>query len=550
VSFRLTSVASDRDLRRAESAKDAAGSATGAAASSPQYVVPHWLSIYFYDYQDLYDTPFGSLKTSHRDDTSRNRNEEFVSLSSVKLFDFFDLSFFQSSPHTCPPTRQPFYPSSSSASSGAPATVVREVPPPLKPKWFDAYDATVFGPPNQAIGVIPAMIQQQQLQQMQQQSKQQQQQGDHHSQNHASTTQGDPYRIVTPQGNGTPITPDSAISTKSPNSAIPRSPNPSNNIQPTMKPSPSSLTLPPQSSSGLQVGGSSDGSKQRGLTSQPSSGKKKSGASAGGSQDIAAGAAGENLTASGSLARTQSTTSGPNVLLQMHMQGAQTTKTAFQSRWGHLFGHLYATLDHLHNPLRPNWKSLCQPAVLPLTTDYWPSATELRLNYFEYNHTLALVHNQNDYNNNTAALLEEITCQRQAQDYQHIVSDEIPLPKNASSQTVMYFSLRNQVHQITMDKRTNTIDVRRHVHKRVIQDLQLVKFPYAYFLWSPHANAFLPVRREIEPNRDEMKWSEADSLLCDKYSAELTEEMKYRRNQSVAEQHEMQRSTVEWFVCC
>ena len=53
----------------------------------------------------------------------------------------------------------------------------------------------------------------------------------------------------------------------------------------------------------------------------------------------------------------------------------------------------------LHNPLRPNWKSLCQPAVLPLTTDYWRAQAELRLNYSEYNHTLVLVQNQNDYNN-------------------------------------------------------------------------------------------------------------------------------------------------------
>lgn len=193
------------------------------------------------------------------------------------------------------------------------------------------------------------------------------------------------------------------------------------------------------------------------------------------------------------------------------------------------------------------------------------------MNYFEYNHTLALLQNQNDYNNSlsqlfifhtsrgierasrpylvtdihfslrfvclisdTGALLEEVICQRIAQDYQHIVSDEIPLPKDAKNVTVMYFSLRNQVHQITMDKRTNTIDVRRHVHKRVFQDhLKLVKFPYSYFLWSPHTASFVGVQRDIEPNRDELKWSDADNLLCDRYSQDLTEAMKYRRNQSV-----------------
>jgi hypothetical protein len=61
--------------------------------------------------------------------------------------------------------------------------------------------------------------------------------------------------------------------------------------------------------------------------------------------------------------------------------------------------------------------------------------------------------------------------------------------------------------------------------------LSISKFPYAYFLWSSHTDSFLPVQRDIEPNRDEMKWSDSDNLLCDQYSADLTEEMKYRRNQ-------------------
>jgi hypothetical protein len=223
-------------------------------------------------------------------------------------------------------------------------------------------------------------------------------------------------------------------------------------------------------------------------------------------------------------------TSGPNVALQQHLTlGNKIISTAFQTRWGHLFGHLYATLDHLHNPLRPNWKSLCQPAVLPLTTDYWPSPLELRKDYSEYNHTLALVQNQNDYNNDMSALLEEMICQRQAQDYQHIVSDQVPTPKPGT--VVFYFSLRNQIHTITWNRAQNIIDVRRHIHKRVLLDRAIVKFPYEYSLWSPHVRAFLRVRRDMEPSCDDPMWSNADNVLCDAHSsADLSDGLKYRRN--------------------
>jgi len=227
--------------------------------------------------------------------------------------------------------------------------------------------------------------------------------------------------------------------------------------------------------------------------------------------------------------------------------------------------------------------------VLPLTTDYWPAQAELRLNYSEYNHTLVLVQNQNDYNNgglsakggregrtgggethaarlegrrrgkrgkrktsgslslsaraprrcpliapDMSALLEEMICQRQAQDYQHIVSDLVPPAKPGTS--VYYFSLRNQVHAITWDKRSNTIDVRRHIHKRVIQDRKLVKFPYSYFLYSAHTGSFVNVQRDMEPNRDDPPWSYADNVLCDAhfYADDLSEGLKYRRIQSVA----------------
>ena len=85
----------------------------------------------------------------------------------------------------------------------------------------------------------------------------------------------------------------------------------------------------------------------------------------------------------------------------------------FARRWAHLFSLREDGRSSLL--FQPNWKSLCKPAMLPLTVDYLQSAEELRLNYVEYNYTLTL----SDEHDNEA-LLEEIICQRQAQDYQNV----------------------------------------------------------------------------------------------------------------------------------
>jgi len=191
-------------------------------------------------------------------------------------------------------------------------------------------------------------------------------------------------------------------------------------------------------------------------------------------------------------------------------------------------------LSDLHNPLRPNWKSLCQPAVLPLTTEYWPTRDELKL-YSEYNHTLALVLDQNDYNNNMQALLDELICHRQAQDYQHCVSELCPPAKPGT--VVYYFSLRNQIHTLTWSKALDTISVQRLIHNRVVNKAQerlLDKFPYNYYLWSPHQGEFLKVSRDMERSCDDPPWSYADNVLCDAHaSTNLKDGLKYRTNQSV-----------------
>ena len=70
-----------------------------------------------------------------------------------------------------------------------------------------------------------------------------------------------------------------------------------------------------------------------------------------------------------------------------------------------------------------NWKSFCKPAILPLTTDYIPTANELNSAnlYMQYPHTLSLIPDENDFGNEPAHLLQELLSQRLAQDFQIVV---------------------------------------------------------------------------------------------------------------------------------
>jgi hypothetical protein len=45
----------------------------------------------------------------------------------------------------------------------------------------------------------------------------------------------------------------------------------------------------------------------------------------------------------------------------------------------------------------PNWKSLSEPACVPLTTDYFPADNVIERQYMEYVHILALLPDENVY---------------------------------------------------------------------------------------------------------------------------------------------------------
>ena len=111
-------------------------------------------------------------------------------------------------------------------------------------------------------------------------------------------------------------------------------------------------------------------------------------------------------------------------------------------RWSHVF-----PLGEVEFKRRagPNWKSLCQPAILPLTIDYFPSPQELEdKDEFQFQpYTLTLNGLESAYDSHKE-LLEEMVRQRVTQDYQ-----VVPL------QVLKESSLRGELAESTRGKILN-----------------------------------------------------------------------------------------------
>ena len=106
-------------------------------------------------------------------------------------------------------------------------------------------------------------------------------------------------------------------------------------------------------------------------------------------------------------------------------------------RWSHVFPKLWReTHRNLNNAFSSmanndgytyyglNWKSLCQPAILPITTEEVPKVSDLVTSYnIQTNYDLILDHRECPFPT-PQALLTEMVCQRLSQEYQ-LVEDEL-----------------------------------------------------------------------------------------------------------------------------
>ena len=180
-----------------------------------------------------------------------------------------------------------------------------------------------------------------------------------------------------------------------------------------------------------------------------------------------------------------------------HRDDAMQRITSRRQRWSHLYpGMLLAT-----NVNVAKWKSLCEPAILPLTTMHFPSPREL-VRDFEVN-TYPLKIEDSEYDD-LSCLLDELVRQRLSNAFQLAVregedetghrldtmNDEDDEPtKTSTSSPILKTSNRRReyllhsgrtAHQLVYDVLENEIRVTEYVLKRKLA-APLVKYTYEKF---------------------------------------------------------------------
>ncbi|XP_065647417.1 GATOR1 complex protein DEPDC5 isoform X3 [Hydra vulgaris] len=209
-----------------------------------------------------------------------------------------------------------------------------------------------------------------------------------------------------------------------------------------------------------------------------------------------------------------------------------------------------------------DWKSLCMPAILPLTIDCFPDENDLKKQYSEYHYTLVIEEDNDQTNNDSEKVAKlvgrfdrnamppekkfmEMISQRLTQGFQFVTNHNIKrilkLTENACHPVIFdakkecILSLGRSIHRL---KLTNSqVQVTRYL---LCDSEQCNPIPYKYNLWPPSYN-FDHYACELSEfqfkSSDRYNWNNLDEYICEtekecvenKKSGELSEGMLYFR---------------------
>ena len=208
-------------------------------------------------------------------------------------------------------------------------------------------------------------------------------------------------------------------------------------------------------------------------------------------------------------------------------------------RWQHVFPR----------PLRATtikWKSLCSPAALPLTTEYFPSAEQLLNEYEESPYVIA----QNDdddveeISRNRKELVREMVSQRLARGFQVVVGTAIQevnthrigepdifamsyMTKAGSS---IFMSMGPHIHQLICDEEFN-VEVKRYTRKPTSLSNNtsgLLPIKYTACIRTVSSGSYNPKVTLFKIPTLDYNWNYVDRYLGG-YEEDFTEQMKFWR---------------------
>ena len=186
------------------------------------------------------------------------------------------------------------------------------------------------------------------------------------------------------------------------------------------------------------------------------------------------------------------------------------TRTHNRRRWSHVFpAYSLGRQENAYTYFGLNKKSLTQPAILPMTTDFIPSAKDIKT-YYEIQSGYSLSICAYDSLEN---LVTEMVCQRLSMEYQLVEGydpDEYaklsPDLKDKSSFITSFRRNSSQMHILSMGHRIHLlifdgrgqgeIVVTRYLSKRGTNTLNTYD-KYKFEVWSPHVKKFLTVTQKF-----------------------------------------------------
>ncbi|KAI3645941.1 hypothetical protein MP228_008869 [Amoeboaphelidium protococcarum] len=217
-------------------------------------------------------------------------------------------------------------------------------------------------------------------------------------------------------------------------------------------------------------------------------------------------------------------------------------------RWHHVFPQ--QSDDPAESLIR--WTSLCSPACLPLTTDYFPTLKELKEQYAEYNYTVSL-NDESGFGNELTptrrkaelsleisdTLLIELIAQRLMQGFQLVVGNIVidsKLPSTESlnlsvdDRKMYYLSMGTQIHRLRFDVNSQSVEVTRYVKKVTYKDDPL---QYSCRIWPKFFDGFLQRNVVFEfPKSFNYNWNYLDNVVSG-YQEEFTDSLRHWRSRFV-----------------
>lgn len=188
-----------------------------------------------------------------------------------------------------------------------------------------------------------------------------------------------------------------------------------------------------------------------------------------------------------------------------------------------------------------DWKSLSQPVILPLVTDYLPTVAELNANY-EIQTQYSVVLDQSSPFSTVESLLTEMVCQRLSMEFQIVEGLSAPdmiayrgffkngsinQPKTNVSSLLLneknksiddsgdsyILSMGHRIQFLEHDRAEKKINVVQLRSKRGVNDSERI-YTYCYELWVPQLTCFQTLTQKFcQFPSVEYQWNSADQIV-------------------------------------